>query len=178
MEWKERAMQAEAEVMRLGQELHLLHNLLLERGIGIPSADGSKPIDASARPAEKVAINGFTDAGYALLKARLLSDPAVLAALDAARPELVVEISRPRFEIDGSSVKGRIARLIHEKFFDSPKRQADVLREFRRRGWLDAKAGNAVVIRPMADVTEMGFLTIEAEGYQIAPGAKISMKEI
>lgn len=114
---------------------------------------------------------------YEVLKKHLLSDVGMLAALDAARPQLHITVHRPVINFDGGSIKGRLALLVEDGFFKQPKKQADTLREFKRRGWLDQKAGNVVIIRPMAEITEMGFLTIEAEGYRAVPGTKISKAE-
>lgn len=102
--------------------------------------------------------------------------PKVLEIL-AQKPTLTITLERPRVDWDANSIKGRLAQLVVQKFFAQPKKQADVLREFKRRGWLDAKTGNAVVIRPMAEITELGFLTIEAEGYQAVAGMEVHLKE-
>jgi hypothetical protein len=123
------------------------------------------------------ASSGAVDVAYEQIRARLLADESVLVALDALRPEIRVQVDRPALDFDGSSIKGRLAILLTENYFKAPRRQADVLREFKRRGWLDRKTGNAVIIRPMAEITEMGLLTVEPEGYQAAPGMKVSKAE-
>lgn len=179
--YKERAETAEAKIVELeGQIFELRTMLKLPTGDYVPAADA--PSLAAAREHAKQSAlpssipNSNGESGYLGFLQWLRAHPEVIA-LVAAQPELRVTIERPVVDFDGASIKGRLALLVEEGYFKAPKRQADVLREFKRRGWLDQKTGNAVIIRPMAEITEMGFLTIEAEGYQAVPGMKISRVE-
>jgi hypothetical protein len=122
---------------------------------------------------ESVKISSFTDAGYEMLKSLLLNDPQVIAALENARPTLRITTTQPTINWDGSTLKGRLAKLIDEGFFKNPRPPADVLKECQRRGWLTSNNRSNHVALPLADITEMGFLTKEDAGYQAAPGMKI-----
>lgn len=123
----------------------------------------------------EIASNGGGDLEW-LIRTIKERAPKVLEIL-AQKPTIEITLERPRVDWDANSIKGRLAQLVAQKFFAQPKKQADVLREFKRRGWLDAKTGNAVVIRPMAEITELGFLTIEAEGYQEVAGMEVLLHE-
>jgi hypothetical protein len=72
---------------------------------------------------------------------------------------------------------GRIAILIFEKFFDSPQDSGQVTKEFKRRGWFSVKTSNASVLRPLAHIAEMGFLTRDGSQYQSVPGMKVNVIE-
>lgn len=168
MQWKERAEAAEslvadlkADLARQQREIQRLNDRIAVLGAGEPGKSYEEPPPA--------AENG----NFAEFVRKLRAHPEVIALI-AERPEIRVRVDRPVVDFAGDSIKGRLALLLHEGYFKAPRRQADVLREFKRRGWLDQKTGNAVIIRPMAEITEMGFLTIEAEGYQAVPGMKIS----
>lgn len=154
--WKERTEQAEAEVARLRAEVQKLNGLLLS-----PVTSPHLPDPAAATPAPQ--SNG--------------EDPAMLVMVDSNRPELQVRIDRPVLEMDGDTIPGRIALLISEKYFTDPKQLTQVIGEFKRRGWVDAKAGAGILSRAISSIAEKGFLTIEDGGYQAVPGMKITVKE-
>lgn len=124
-------------------------------------------------------VDGLNETAYEWLKARLLSDKPMLAALELARPTLRVTVTKPTLAIAEDSVQGRIALLIFEKFFAQPRpAYPDVLKEFKRRGWVNAKLkGGSVITNPLAKITEMGFLSLEPDGYQSVPGMKIEKAE-
>jgi hypothetical protein len=164
---KERAEQLQGEVMRLRQEVARLSNILIDQGINSAPANGNGH-------AESVAIDSFTDAGYELLLKRLLSDQRALVALDAIRPELRVRVERPVIEMDDRTLKGRIARLASEGFFKSPRPAGEVLREAQRRGWMTSNNRSNHVAIPLSELTELGLLTREDQGYQLAPGCRIT----
>lgn len=117
------------------------------------------------------------DASYAAFKRRLLADPGVIVVLNDVRPALSVRTERPTLEIDGSTLKGRLAKLIHEGFFRAARPAGDVLKECQRRGWLTANNRSNHLAPPLGDLTEMGFLTREDAGYQAVPGMKITQSE-
>jgi hypothetical protein len=121
------------------------------------------------RPSEHVRLPEFA----AMLAKFLLADPAAIAALDAARPTIKLQIKQPVLPMDGATIPGRLALLIHEGFFKSPRPGGDALREFKRRGWFTDKYSTGYLNPHFKSMAERGFLTIEDGGYQAVPGMKI-----
>jgi hypothetical protein len=158
------AEQSKAEVARLRAEVERLHEVIASR---ITGSNGNGH-------AEAVQIDSFTDVGYELLKKRLLRDSAILLTLDALRPELKIRVDRPVIEMDDRTLKGRIARLASEGFFKSPRPAGEVLREAQRRGWMTSNNRSNHVAIPLSELTELGLLTREDQGYQLAPGCRIT----
>jgi len=109
-----------------------------------------------------------------LLRAR--HDPGVIKLLREV-PEIAVNVKRRTLEMSDESTDGRIALLISQKFFDSPQDGGTITKEFKRRGWFDQKSSNAAVIKPLAKITEMGFLIRDGNQYQAVPGMKVHIVE-
>jgi hypothetical protein len=176
--WKERAEQAESEVARLRAEVGTLSGII-QAVSGLDSEPRSKA-DAystpNCEPQDGASPTG-ADQQYAALKRRILADPAILVALDAVRPEMQINITRPVLEMDAGTLKGRVALLVHEGFFKQPRPAGEVLRECQRRGWLTQNNRSNHLAPPLAELTELGFLTREDSGYQAVPGMKITAKE-
>jgi hypothetical protein len=142
---------------------------------GSTSKDNSRATPANGHAVAELPLTPAFD--YEQLKRRLFVDPAILAMLDLQRPMLEITVKKPRIDWDHDSTQGRIAKLIHEGFFKLPVNSRAILTEFKRRAWIREKAGYAELIKPMKQISELGFLTIENGGYQAAPGMKINVKE-
>jgi hypothetical protein len=106
---------------------------------------------------------------YKFVKESAAKDAGILELL-VARPELCVKVKRPTVTMDGESIIGRIARLIHDGYFSNPKNSSTVQKELKRRG-CDQPTTN--LYKPLNRLTEMGFLTFEPDGYQSVPGMKV-----
>ena len=122
--------------------------------------------------------NGLDEAAYQELKRRLLSDleknPTVLRIL-TQRPELMVETERKMVMIDGSSLKGRLARLLATGFFDEGKTQSGTRSELKRTG-PDVNQGN--LWKMMNELLRDGFLTCEGGNtYKAVPDMKVNVVE-
>lgn len=149
-----------------------------------------KDIDAAATSARKLAhatdnaggvIKPFENAElekmYQAIKERLIEecsiDP-VLLTLMTQRPELVVALERRevRLEGNGSDLKGRIARLISEGFFQVPRRNANINAELEKTG--NAAAGNRLS-EALDWLKKAGFLVRDEAGssWLQAPGIVI-----
>jgi hypothetical protein len=108
------------------------------------------------------------------IKAKFEKDPGVLELI-ARRPELRVKVERPTVDMDDSKLNGRIARLIHEGFFKSPRNGPAVQKELKRRTGVHQPTTN--LYKPLNKLTEMGFLTLESDGYQEVPEMKVMVQK-
>ena len=148
------------------------------------TAKGGSPLSPPMLPPPGAADPGIGRNGvpslneiYLYVKARAVrEDPPVLEVL-AQHPELVVKRERKRIEQDATTLRGALAILIAEKFFDGPREFADVRRELIRRGMLGSKAPNQQVSQSLQGIVEFGFLTKEESGYQAVPGMKVNIVE-
>jgi hypothetical protein len=100
---------------------------------------------------------------YKRLLARLLKAPPLLK-LNVAKPEIEVHRKREVIEVSHSNLKGRLAGMIAEGFFDSPTTGSAAYVELReRRGFSTSKPN---VYRELDLFAEMGFVTKEEGGYK------------
>jgi hypothetical protein len=143
----------------------------------IPKAEPLRPV------AFTPAANGnepsvLSDALYRQIFIRLLQDvpehPIVLQ-LFTSRPEIVVRVQKQTVDLDGSTLRGRLAILISENFFAEVTNGNRAHKELQRRGVGSASPN---VYRELDKLTEMGFLLKSAEGYQAAPGMKVTKKAL
>lgn len=125
------------------------------------------PAPVAAPPADEEAL-------YQRLKTRLMREAPALIKLLASRPELQVSVERPVLEIDGKTLKGRLAQLIADGWFAGPKTGNAAFEELKRRGASTAKPN---VYRELDKLAELGFVTKEATGYQAVLDAKITVSK-
>lgn len=110
------------------------------------------------------------------VRIKLLSDPAVIAHIAATRPKLIVEVTPRVVKIDGTTSRGRIARLIATGFFDSAKRQGECRTELQRTG-TDVNGGQVSTL--FAEFVRDGFLTRHGnDRYIKAPDLVATVKEL
>jgi len=117
------------------------------------------------------------DAIYEGVKTRLLADAELAGALlrlRETRPELVVTVERTTITIDGTQLKGRVARLIADGFFDEGAAAGAVRKELKRTG-RDVNDGS--LWRVLRELVAERFLTLEGSTYRLAPGAKVRVEE-
>jgi hypothetical protein len=100
-------------------------------------------------------------------------DPVLLKAI-ASKPELEVAVKRVTIEADGDSLRGRLAKLIAEGFFDETIGGTSAHTELQRRGVGSAKPN---VYKELDRLTSLGFLTKEQGGYCAVPGMKVRITE-
>lgn len=114
---------------------------------------------------------------YQRFKRRLLDelkvDP-VFVKLLASQPEIMVEIEPRVIEMDGASLKGRVARLMAGGFFKEARKSGAVRTELARTGTDPGSGGR--LSEALAEYVAQGFLTREGEAYALAPGVKVSEK--
>jgi hypothetical protein len=145
------------------------HNLEKHHAACSPDTAASNGNAAVSTPSDMDAI-------YAFVKAKAMQDGEMIHLLRMT-PEIRVNVKRHTLEMSDDSTDGRIALLISQKFFDSPQDSGTLTKEFKRRGWFEAKTSNAAVLKPLAKITEMGFLVREGTMYQSVPGMKINIVE-
>ncbi len=145
------------------------HNLEKHHAACSPGTAASNGNAAVSTPSD-------LDAIYAFVKAKAMQDGEMIHLLRMT-PEIRVNVKRHTLEMSDDSTDGRIALLISQKFFDSPQDSGTLTKEFKRRGWFEAKTSNAAVLKPLAKITEMGFLVREGTMYQSVPGMKINIVE-
>lgn len=116
------------------------------------------------------------DALYARFLARLKLDAPVIIQVLAKVPELEIQETRENIQVDGTSIRGRIARLIVDGWFASAKTGYSVFQELCRTGAGIAKPS---AYKECDKLVELGFLTKEgSDGYQAAPNAKSRIKKV
>jgi hypothetical protein len=146
------------------------------------AADSVRPSTSqrTAGAAAAAEIDDFSpsfEALYQNIKRRAAEDTPAILQLLAQRPELRVKIDRPVLTMDGKSLQGRLARLLHEGFFLETRSGGDVLRECLRRGWVSAGYRTNLLHPHLKELAEMGFLTLEENGYQAVKGMKVEVVE-
>jgi hypothetical protein len=109
------------------------------------------------------------------IKDRLITeaaiDPRVLEVL-VQRPEIRVKVERATIEVDGDTLRGRLALLIHEGFFDESKEGGKVFAEVQRRGF---KTAHPNVSRELGELSRLGFLTRSNKWYTAVPAMKANV---
>jgi len=88
--------------------------------------------------------------------------------------ELEVAQEKVMVEVDGKSLRGRIAQLAAQGFFADERAPGHVFKELNRTG-PGVNSGN--VSKELAKLVGFGILTRESDGFRIAPGAKVRLKK-
>lgn len=157
----------EAEARALREENARLRRRLEELEAQPPAA---KPAEGAPQSAGAIDENAL----YERLLARLLKVPA-LVKLNTGKPEIEVHRQRQIIEVSHSTLKGRLAGMIAEGFFDAPITGSAAYAELReRRGFSTSKPN---VYRELDGFAEMGFVTKEEGGYKAVSGMKVNVIE-
>lgn len=144
-----------------------------------PRAPGGKrDKEEPATPATMAAMDRafFADEGldetlYQAIKARLLREPKILQLL-AVKPELRVAVERPVIDLEGDTLRGRLARLLADGFFKEPATGHRAFQEMERRAFRTSKPN---VYKELDKLAELGFLTKEEGGYQAVDGMLVNV---
>jgi hypothetical protein len=140
-----------------------------------PPAPSGREVEAPPSPAPALREGDPAEEMYQLFKARLLAEaPAILRVLTTA-PEIDVEVQRDVIRVDGRSLRGRIARLIAEGYFDAARTSASVLEELLKRG--ASRPSNIELGNEMKALCDMGFFVRENKWYTLVPNAKVKVTE-
>lgn len=147
-------------------------------GGGIPATGGGW---GGRGPIPEVLTN---DDLFDAIKARLIAEAPGILKMLTVTPELEVTVVRETVQVDGKSLRGRVARLLAKGFFDEGVIQTHVRTELERHGAGVSDAKN--LPRELDALVEMGFLTIEdgkdSKGrprklYLAVPGMKVNVIE-
>lgn len=148
---------------------------------GSPKAETIEVRAVSDEPPSNVELKlnaDQIDKLYRIFKARFIDeaqiDP-VLVNLMMTRPEIIVDVARRMMNLDGTTLKGRIARLIAGGFFAEPKTQGATRSELKRTG-TDVNSGN--LSTAFSDFVKDGFFERVGESFQAAAGVKITEKTL
>lgn len=140
------------------------------------AAKGSAPAPTEEPPRFDV---GDMETLYQAFKNRFIEDAKidpVLLHLITSRPEMLIEVERRVVEIDGSKLKGRVARLMAAGYFENARTTGAIRNELARTG--PDPGGGGQLSECLKGLTVEGFLTSESAGWKIAPGVKITEREL
>jgi hypothetical protein len=112
---------------------------------------------------------------YAAIKQRLIDDAPALLKIVAEKPELEITVERKTIAADGSSLLGRVGRLIKSGWFNEVKTNSATCKELGRTG---TSVNSANLSREFGKLVTWGFLSDEPEGFKLVPGAKVHVKEV
>lgn len=166
----------EREAAELRQENEALRRQVQQLLQELDTLRAARPTPAVPAIADGPSTS-LTEEGYQALKRRFIEDlrqePAILRVL-AAKPELAVEVQRQVVEASGDTLRGRLALLIAEGYFDEGRTGNAAYQELQRRGFPTAKPN---VYREADKLAALGFLTKEESGYRAVPGMKVNIIE-
>jgi hypothetical protein len=170
------AQQLRDENRRLSDRVQELERLLRKDQMVFPPQN-----TAAGRP-DPVSVplpspNGHVDedALYERFRDRLSREAPTLLRVLSIRPALEVTVERRVVEADGSTVKGRVARLLAKGFFREPKTQGETRGELKRTG---SDINTGTLSNVFAELVSYGFLTAEGGGrYAEVEGMKVNLVE-
>lgn len=167
----EEASALRAENAELRERIAELERIVHATGHTSPAALGPAVVgnSASGAPIPEVLTN---DDLYDAIKRRLIAEAPALLKVLVTKPEIDVEVQRETVTADGKSWLGRVALLVKEGWFDSPRKGQVVFEEVKRRG------GTGVGPRAYEACDKllgMGFLTKETDGYLAVKGMKVNV---
>jgi hypothetical protein len=120
---------------------------------------------------------GDVDAIAAKVIERLQASGEIPALnVSAEKPEITVTVQRKVIDLDGSTLKGRLAQMVAVGWFDEAKTGNSAYDELQRRGFATAKPN---VYRELDALANWGFVTKEPSGGFLAvAGMKINLREM
>lgn len=146
----------------------------LERIVAAHDDGPAKPVESNgfrSLTSHDLAASGVASTLYDMILKRLLSEPKLLA-VSKRRSEIEVSESVERIDVDGKTLRGRVALLITKGFFDEPTTASAAFTELQRTGFSTAKPN---VYKECDNLTSLGFLTKEKDGYQTVKEMKVNV---
>lgn len=162
----------EEEAARLRAE-----NAELKRRLAALEAKDKPPLRVPLAPVNARPLTEGLDieALYQTIRDRLMQEAPALIRVLATKPEIEVAVERKVLTIEGDSLKGRLARMIANGFFDEGRTQGAARSELKRTG-SDVNQGN--LWKTLAALQSDGFVTKEGgDTYRAVPGMKVNVVE-
>lgn len=131
-----------------------------------------KPAPAAASAPSPLNQNRVSGHDIAQEVIKLILKDARIIELRTVKPELRVNVTREVVNLDGKTLRGKLAGLIATKYFDTPRNGNMAFVELKRLGFPTAKPN---VYRECDTLAEMGFLTKEEGGYLAVEGMKVNI---
>ena len=103
-----------------------------------------------------------------------IKDPIILNLL-LRRPEINLSIATQEISLTSETLRGKLAGLVAEDYFNKPVNGNTAYNELKRRGASVAKPN---VYKELDNLAAMGIVTKEDTGYQRVPGIKITRTQI
>jgi len=120
-----------------------------------------------------------SEALYQMFRARFIdearTDPVLLKLL-VAQNEIVVEFEPSVIELDGSTMKGRVARLIAAGWFSTTRTTGGVRKELARTG--ADPGGGGTLSDNLSALLRDGFLVRDGDGWLQAAGVKVTQRAL
>lgn len=146
------------------------------RGSLVPAPTNGAAKGAVGDPVALIATSrGFDkESLYQEFKARIIDecrvDPMLLHLL-TTQNEIIVDVEVREVRIDGSSLKGRIARLIASGWLKEPSSTGNIKRELMRTG---TEPNGSNLSNALGDFVKDGLMVRAGDGYAAAPGIKVT----
>jgi hypothetical protein len=149
---------------------HLIKLMTAQKvAAAIPPSSGAAPPRFGDGFAEE------EEALYQRFKARLAKEAPALIKLLTVKAEIEVSVERQVIELDGSTLRGRLAKLIADGFFDAGKSNRDAVKELARTG---KTAHDSNVLKEIRELISMGFLyRTPGDRFQATTEAKVNVVE-
>jgi hypothetical protein len=144
------------------------------------AADVAAELPGAPAPATKrrFAAEGFAgdeEELYQRFKVRLMQEAPTLIKLLTLKTEIEVLVERRVIMVDGQSLRGRLAKLIADNFFDVGRTNRDAVKELGRTG---KSAHDSNVLREIRELISMGFLhRTPGDRFQAVSDAKVNVVE-
>jgi len=118
------------------------------------------------------------EALYQQFKGRLIEECAIdptLLHLLTTRPEIVVEVERNVVELDGSSLRGRIATVAAAGYLAEPRRAADIRKQMERTG---PAVNTGDLSKALKLMQRDGLIVNDSDFWTLAPGVKVTERTL
>lgn len=168
-----------SRVEHLEKQLKVEHDRA-EANAKVAAANAVEKIRRTAPTARQLAAALGTPEGEKALDAAAEAIERIDLHVERLAPNLTVHEKVVHVEATGEDLKGRIALLIAEGFFDQERTQGGVAWEARSRGWGRFDSGTQFnrLRDQLAEFCEWGFFRLEGKQYTLTPEAKERVKVV
>lgn len=123
-------------------------------------------------PVDMHGASDFTQFMHKFIEMLQMKKPHILTIVGTV-PEIEVDLTPEKIEVDKNSLFGRVARLTLEGWFENAKTNGATVKELGRTG-PSVNSGN--LARELAKMVKLGFLTDEPDGFREVKGMKKNIK--